>query len=108
MKQDNRAFLDGERQYFPFFRSWRDSLELLPPESRLRLLEAIIEFGLDGVEPEGLGDIEKLVWFQIRPIMQRSWEISTARSNASLSREEKSGGAPIGNQNAKKKEPLPF
>jgi len=96
------AFKDGERQYFTFYRSWRDSLNLLKPESKIRLFDAIMNAGLDGLEPENLEPIEKLVWFQIRPIIAKGLELAKVRSDASNSRQEFAGGAPKGNRNAAK------
>lgn len=99
---NDRSFKDGKRQYFVFFRSWRDSLNMLPPESKIRLFDAIMNAGLDREEPIDLDPVEMLVWYQIKPIIFDGWDLAKARHDASESRRTKSGGAPKGNQNAKK------
>lgn len=100
--KNNAAFKDGERQYFVFYRSWRDSLNMLKPESKIRLFDAIMNAGLDRAEPDNLEPIEQLVWYQIRPIIFNGWDLAKVRSDASNSRQEHGGGAPKGNRNAAK------
>lgn len=96
------AFKDGERQYFTFYRSWRDSLNMLKGESKIRLFDAIMNAGLDRIEPDNLEPIELLVWYQIRPIIFNGWDLAKVRSDASNSRQEFGGGAPKENRNAAK------
>ena len=101
------AFKDGKRQYFVFFRSWRDSLDMLPTESKVRLFDAIMNAGLDRKEPDNLEPIEKILWYQIRPIIFDGWDLAKARHDANGSRQDKRGGAPVGNRNAAKHHPGP-
>lgn len=60
-----------EREYFTFFRSFRDALADMPPESQARLFMAICDFSLDGVEPT-LSGVESTIWKLIRPNLEAS------------------------------------
>lgn len=90
------AFKDGERQYFTFYRSWRDSLNMLKGESKIRLFDAIMNAGLDRIEPDNLEPIELLVWYQIRPIIFNGWDLAKVRSDASTAVKSLEGEHPKG------------
>ena len=81
-----------ERDYFTFFRSFRDALADMPPESQARLFMAISNYSLDGIEPM-LSGIENTIWKLIRP------NLDAGRKQFSNGCK---GGAPKGNKNAMK------
>lgn len=81
-----------ERETFIFYRSFRDAFNALDKDVRLRMYEAVINYGLDLVEPRFEG-IEKVLWTLIRPQLE---------ANNKRFENGCKGGAPIGNQNARK------
>lgn len=56
------------REGFYFYRSVFDSGKMMPPEERLTFLEAVMEYSLDGTEPE-LKGIGKAVFTAIKPVL---------------------------------------
>lgn len=83
-----------ERESFVFYRSFRDAFRDLDKDVRLRMYEAIIDYGLDLIEPHFEG-IEKVLWTLIRPQLE---------ANNKRFENGCKGGAPIGNQNARKQQ----
>ena len=81
-----------ERESFVFYRSFRDAFRALDKDVRLRMYEAVIDYGLDLIEPHFEG-IEKVLWILIRPQLE---------ANNKRFENGCKGGAPIGNQNARK------
>ena len=81
-----------ERETFIFYRSFRDAFRALDKDVRLRMYEAIIDYGLDLIEPHFEG-IEKVLWTLIRPQLE---------ANNKRFENGCKGGAPMGNQNARK------
>lgn len=81
-----------KRESFVFYRSFRDAFRALDKDVRLRMYEAVIDYGLDLVEPHFEG-IEKVLWTLIRPQLE---------ANNKRFENGCKGGAPIGNQNARK------
>lgn len=81
-----------KRESFVFYRSFRDAFRALDKDVRLRMYEAIIDYGLDLIEPHFEG-IEKVLWTLIRPQLE---------ANNKRFENGCKGGAPIGNQNARK------
>ena len=81
-----------ERETFIFYRSFRDAFNALDKDVRLRMYEAVINYGLDLVEPHFEG-IEKVLWTLIRPQLE---------ANNKRFENGCKGGAPMGNQNAQK------
>lgn len=81
-----------ERETFIFYRSFRDAFNALDKDVRLRMYEAVINYGLDLVEPHFEG-IEKVLWTFIRPQLE---------ANNKRFENGCKGGAPMGNQNARK------
>lgn len=82
-----------ERESFVFYRSFRDAFRALDKDVRLRMYEAIIDYGLDLIEPHFEG-IEKVLWTLIRPQLEannkrfengckgaRQWVIKTPENN---------------------------
>ena len=81
-----------ERETFIFYRSFRDAFRALDKDVRLRMYEAVINYGLDLIEPHFEG-IEKVLWTLVRPQLE---------ANNKRFENGCKGGAPIGNQNARK------
>ena len=77
-------------------RSYWESIKDLSDDKQLLFLKSIIEYGMDSIEPEFTG-IEKSFWIQIKTTIDSSMK----RYNASVENGKK-GGAPQGNNNAKK------
>lgn len=81
-----------KRESFVFYRSFRDAFRALDKDVRLRMYEAVIDYGLDLIEPHFEG-IEKVLWTLIRPQLE---------ANNKRFENGCKGGAPMGNQNARK------
>ena len=77
-------------------RSYWESIKDLPDDKQLLFLKSIIEYGMNNIEPEFTG-IEKSFWIQIKATIDNSMK----RYNTSIENGKK-GGAPKGNNNAKK------
>ena len=77
-------------------RSYWESIKDLPDDKQLLFLKSIIEYGMNSIEPEFTG-IEKSFWIQIKATIDNSMK----RYNTSIENGKK-GGAPKGNNNAKK------
>lgn len=89
---------DVQRISFTFFASFYHSMRDLPPADRLKLYDAIVEYGLFGVVPD-LSGVPRALFELMRPPI----DSSNRRREAQLARpKEKQGGAPIGNRNARK------
>lgn len=67
--------------------------EIDDPAERAKCYEAILEYGLDREEPEGLEGIPKIVFIQAKPQID---------ANHKKYIDGLKGGAPEGNQNARK------
>lgn len=81
------------RESIVFYRSFHEALKKLPPRYRNELYPALIEYGLTGVEPEGLSLVAQSVFILCKAVMD-----STAKRYDSACK----GGAPKGNSNARK------
>ena len=57
------------RKQFTFYRSYYDALGKLPKSQRLKALEAVIGYALDGTEPEGLNNVQMVVFLLIKPTL---------------------------------------
>lgn len=67
-----------------FFRSYWDAIRELPDKEQLPILRAIITYGLDGTEPEGLSAIGQCVFTLVKPHI----EISRKRAAARLKKKD--------------------
>ncbi len=81
------------RESIVFYRSFHEALKELPPRYRNELYPALIEYGLTGVEPEGLSLVAQSVFILCKAVMD-----STAKRYDNACK----GGAPKGNSNARK------
>lgn len=50
--EDGKANTMADRERFTFFKSFREALQCLPRDQRLDVYEAIIDYALEGIEPE--------------------------------------------------------
>lgn len=85
---------------FTFYRSFFDAIEQIPEEfKKLRAYKVIVEYGLDGIEPQNNEDVVvKVLFVQAKPQI----DANIKRYDSSV-RNGRKGGAPKGNTNAKKK-----
>lgn len=60
-------FIRMERESFVIYKSFYEAIKDLPDEDRLVLMDAIMEYGLYGIEPEGLSPVPKCVFTLIKP-----------------------------------------
>ena len=82
------------RKSFLFYRSFVEAGRQIPEDKRLAYYEAIFTYALDGIKPDPDEDpLIKIAFSFIEPLVE-----------ASLKKYEngKKGGAPVGNQNARK------
>lgn len=79
---------------FMFFDSYYEQYLLLDEDERSEFLKAILEFAFNGIEPEFKSRTCKIAFVGIRPHLNKS--VQNSKNGAR-------GGAPIGNQNARKK-----
>lgn len=87
--------MSKEREAFSFFRSFRDAVEFADPAEQLILFKAIVNYGLDGTEPdvETFSRLGQMCWTSLKPNLRSGFNkfINGCK-----------GGAPKGNQNARK------
>ena len=83
-----------DRESFLFYRTYQEAGHRIPEKQRLKFYEMIFEYGLTGEEPNDTGDalIDMALSF-IRPLI---------RANIRNYENGSKGGAPAGNQNARK------
>lgn len=76
-----------QRPCFTFVRDWYETIKGLPKESRSRLYEALIEFGLDFKEPEFTDPLEVSLWFVLRKQALYGWKKHVAGKGTKKGRE---------------------
>lgn len=86
----------NEINSFTFYRNYYDLLDNLPTEDKRLMLEVIVDYIFRDVEPIGLVKMNLAIWNNIKIPL----ETSKKQALNGLK-----GGAPIGNQNAKKNNP---
>lgn len=59
------------RDGFVFYRSFREALKALPPEEFKKCMLAILDYGLDGIEPETDG-FEKSIYLMAKPQIDKN------------------------------------
>ena len=90
------------RESFVFYSSFAEALSEMPDKSRLKLYDAIVLLALHGEETEFTG-IEKAVFSLIKPqIKANNKRYENGKKGAEFGIK---GGAPTGNDNAKKNNP---
>ena len=82
-----------KRKGFMFYKTFDESLETLPEEEQKTMYRAIVKYGLYRIDPQLSGFCASL-WKLIKPALDSSWKnYYNARK----------GGAPLGNQNARRR-----
>lgn len=87
-----------ERDGFYFHRSFWDAISLMAAKDQLAIFRAIVEYGLDGKEPEKLSNIQKASFLLVRPVLQKG------RNKASAGKKGGSKRQANGKQTASKTE----
>lgn len=84
------------RNSFVFYRSYSECIKQLPVEYKEKMLDAIIEYGLNGAEPDDSDPIIKAMMINIIPNIDSSNNrYDTAKANGARGREYGSlGGRP--------------
>lgn len=95
--------MDKDKKSFVFYVEWRDVLMDYPAEVRYEVYDAIIEYAASGKLSE-LKPLAKMAFSFIKKDMDRNQDkyngkVETNRENG------KKGGAPLGNSNARRKQP---
>lgn|GEM_PF-4922291 len=83
---------ERQRGYFPFFRSYYDTISDLDDAAQLQMYRAIVQYSLDGIEPTLTGFCSTL-WKAM---------FHTLRNSRKQYENGIKGGAPKGSANAKK------
>ena len=92
--------MENNRESFIFYRSFRDAIDKCPTDCQLTIYRAIVDYALDGTEPHLEGVLD-LVWTLVRPQLDANWK--RFRNGCKGGEYGSFGGAPTGNQNARKK-----
>ena len=83
--------MEGRKQ-FTFYRSYYEALRKLPKSQRLKALEAVISYALDGNEPENLNDVQMMAFLLIRPTLDTGRKKALAgQLGAAVTNRQKSG-----------------
>ena len=102
MKQDT-----PNRESFVFYRSFREAINKCPDEVQIILYRAVADYALDQVIPDfaGVGDQQfiEAIWMLIKPQLDANHQ--RFLNGCKGGEYGKLGGAPKGNQNARKKQP---
>jgi hypothetical protein len=99
MAKENKLFSS-----FVVCETTRNQLKKMRPEMRLRFYDALFDFGIEGIEPD-FEYMEDIIWTPMRDFILLSkqddeqWHEKQRESG-------KQGGAPKGNNNARKQPPL--
>ena len=64
--------MEEKRKQFTFYRSFWESVQVLPKKDRLPILEAIISYALDGGEPKGLSQSQSAFFMLVKPNLDAS------------------------------------
>lgn len=60
------------RDSFVFYRSFFETISLMPPEVQAEVYPALVEYALNGKEPKGLSDIAQGVFILVKPNIDAS------------------------------------
>ena len=77
-----------------FYASFYEAIKGLPEQDQLGIYNAIFTYGLEGIEPE-LSGVQKSIFTLIQPQIKASQDRYIAKKSKA--------GAPLGNQNSRKK-----
>lgn len=85
----------NEIKSFTFYKNYYDLLDNLPQKNKRKMLEIIVDYMFKNKEPDGLKKMDLAIWNNIKMPLDKS------KKNSLRSLDN---GAPIGNQNALKKQ----
>lgn len=68
-----------KRKQFTFYRSFWEAVKDLPNEDRLKALDAIIGYALDGDEP-GCGGVSKSIFVLVKPVLDSARRMAEGAS----------------------------
>lgn len=88
-----------QRDTFIFYRSFFEAIEEVEAESQLPIYRAIAMYALDKKEPKLTG-LAKVLWRLIKPQIDANWQ--KFENGCKGGEHGFKGGAPVGNQNARK------
>ena len=92
--REGNLIVEHNRKSFVFYGSYLDAvLKLKDSQAKLELLLAIAFYGLDQKEPNFSNELASMAWVFIEPLLDANYQNYVNGGK---------GGAPIGNQNAKK------
>ena len=99
-----------ERDSFVIYKSFYEAIKDLPGEDRLVLMDAIMEYGLYGVEPTGLSPVQKCIFTLVKPQMDannRKYENGKkgGRPRKATANQDDSEKQPVVTENATEEEP---
>ena len=86
--------MEWERKSFVFYKTFRDQIDVLPAEDQLEAYKAITDYGFRGIEYTGNNALIKLIMCGAQPAIFTNYKKFIGG---------KTGGAPQGNQNARKR-----
>lgn len=92
-----------QRESFVFYRGFRDAINDCPIDEQLDIYKSIVDYALDGIEPDLLTPFGRVCWRLIKPILDTNW--NRYKNGCKGGEYGYKGGAPKGNQNAKKTTP---
>lgn len=84
---------------FIIYRSYYEALQHMDAEDRCKMYDAIMDYGLNGIEPNFTGTL-KAMWTIIGRLLESNYTKKISKRIAGAK-----GGAPKGNTNALKKQP---
>ena len=99
-----------ERESFVIYKSFYEAIKDLPDEDRLVLMDAIMEYGLYGIEPDGLSPVPKCVFTLIKPQLDannRKYENGKkgGRPRKATANQDSNGQEPVVTENSEVEKP---
>ncbi len=94
--RDSIAKSDMEVKGFVFYKSFLTAITMLPEDCQLQMFKAICDYGLEHIEPQFTGNHAQFLvalWVSIQPQLDANYDRFLNGCK---------GGAPLGNQNARK------
>lgn len=91
---------EKQRDHFTFFKSFLETIDLLPAEIQLPFFRAITDFAFFGRDPVDLADVGKACWPTIRAVLESGKK--KARAGAIGGEHGRGVSRNVGNQNAAK------
>ncbi len=61
-----------QRENFVFYRGFRDAVNILPEEYQLKTMKYLMDYALDGTEPEEENGVEKAMFLSFKPLIDAS------------------------------------